>query len=250
MLVADPDDRGAGGERRGAARRGRAGRDDRRHWPTPQPPAGCSTRPTRAAAPCPPSAATSRPAPAGCAASSTASPATTSSGSRSVLPTGEVIRTGGRLWKDVAGYDITRLLTGSEGTLGVHHRGHRRAAADAGDLAHRRRVLRLARRRRPRRHARSSPAAPCRPRWSSSTARCINAVEDYAHLGLDRDAGALLLFGDDGPSATSPSPCAGWRGLHRPAARAASSWPPTSPSPSSCWPPGAARCRRWPDSRR
>ena len=36
-----------------------------------------------------------------------------------VLPTGEVISTGGRLWKDVAGYDLTRLLTGSEGTLGV-----------------------------------------------------------------------------------------------------------------------------------
>lgn len=28
--------------------------------------------------------------------------------------------------------------------------------------------------------------------------RCINAVEDFAKLGLDRDAGALLLFGDDG----------------------------------------------------
>ncbi|HEX2706251.1 MAG TPA: FAD-linked oxidase C-terminal domain-containing protein, partial [Candidatus Lustribacter sp.] len=28
--------------------------------------------------------------------------------------------------------------------------------------------------------------------------RCINAVEDFAQLGLDRDAGALLLFGDDG----------------------------------------------------
>lgn len=27
---------------------------------------------------------------------------------------------------------------------------------------------------------------------------CINAVEDYARLGLRRDAGALLLFGDDG----------------------------------------------------
>ena len=35
------------------------------------------------------------------------------------LPTGEIIRTGGRLWKDVAGYDLTRLMTGSEGTLGV-----------------------------------------------------------------------------------------------------------------------------------
>ncbi|MFP5348143.1 MAG: FAD-linked oxidase C-terminal domain-containing protein, partial [Actinomycetes bacterium] len=28
--------------------------------------------------------------------------------------------------------------------------------------------------------------------------KCINAVEDYARLGLDRTAGALLLFGDDG----------------------------------------------------
>jgi len=28
---------------------------------------------------------------------------------------------------------------------------------------------------------------------------CIAAVEDYAHLGLRLDAGALLLFGDDGP---------------------------------------------------
>jgi len=28
--------------------------------------------------------------------------------------------------------------------------------------------------------------------------RCINAVEDFAQLGLDRGAGALLLFGDDG----------------------------------------------------
>ena len=27
---------------------------------------------------------------------------------------------------------------------------------------------------------------------------CIKAVEDFAHLGLDKDAGALLLFGDDG----------------------------------------------------
>jgi FAD/FMN-containing dehydrogenase len=31
----------------------------------------------------------------------------------------EAIRTGGRLWKDVAGYNLTRLLTGSEGTPGV-----------------------------------------------------------------------------------------------------------------------------------
>ncbi|GAA0417520.1 MULTISPECIES: glycolate oxidase subunit GlcD [Virgibacillus] len=36
-----------------------------------------------------------------------------------VLPNGEIIRTGGKLAKDVAGYDLTRLYIGAEGTLGV-----------------------------------------------------------------------------------------------------------------------------------
>ncbi|KMK75091.1 glycolate oxidase subunit GlcD [Alkalihalobacillus pseudalcaliphilus] len=36
-----------------------------------------------------------------------------------VLPNGEIIRTGGKLAKDVAGYDLTRLFVGSEGTLGI-----------------------------------------------------------------------------------------------------------------------------------
>ena len=36
-----------------------------------------------------------------------------------VLPTGEIIRTGTETYKAVVGYDLTRLLTGSEGTLGV-----------------------------------------------------------------------------------------------------------------------------------
>ncbi|MGM8211922.1 glycolate oxidase subunit GlcD [Virgibacillus sp. W0430] len=36
-----------------------------------------------------------------------------------VLPNGEVIRTGGKLAKDVAGYDLTSLYVGSEGTLGI-----------------------------------------------------------------------------------------------------------------------------------
>jgi len=36
-----------------------------------------------------------------------------------VTPTGTVIRTGGRTMKNVVGYDLTRLLVGSEGTLGI-----------------------------------------------------------------------------------------------------------------------------------
>ncbi len=36
-----------------------------------------------------------------------------------VLPTGEIIKTGARTVKSVAGYDLTKLIVGSEGTLGV-----------------------------------------------------------------------------------------------------------------------------------
>jgi glycolate oxidase len=36
-----------------------------------------------------------------------------------VMPTGDIIRTGGRALKNVVGYDLTRLFVGSEGTLGI-----------------------------------------------------------------------------------------------------------------------------------
>ena len=36
-----------------------------------------------------------------------------------VLPTGEVVRTGSKAVKNVVGYDLTRLLVGSEGTLAI-----------------------------------------------------------------------------------------------------------------------------------
>lgn len=36
-----------------------------------------------------------------------------------VLPTGDIIRTGGETVKGVVGYDLTKLICGSEGTLGV-----------------------------------------------------------------------------------------------------------------------------------
>jgi glycolate oxidase len=36
-----------------------------------------------------------------------------------VLPDGRIIRTGGETYKGVVGYDLTKLVCGSEGTLGV-----------------------------------------------------------------------------------------------------------------------------------
>ncbi len=119
-------------------------------------------------------------------------------GLEAVLATGEVIRTGGRLWKDVAGYDLTRLLTGSEGTLAVITEvtvglvpmpatvgtgvAYFDTLADAG-----RAVARII----------AQGVLPATLEFLDN--RCINAVEDSAGLGLDRTAGALLLFGDDGP---------------------------------------------------
>jgi glycolate oxidase len=40
-------------------------------------------------------------------------------GTEAVLASGEVIRTGGRVVKNVVGYDLTQLLVGSEGTLAI-----------------------------------------------------------------------------------------------------------------------------------
>jgi glycolate oxidase len=121
-------------------------------------------------------------------------------GLEAVLADGQVIRAGGRLVKDVAGYDLVRLLTGSEGTLAVLTE------------------LTLALRPAP---ATSTTGLAYFPDLESASdavrgviaagvlpatlefldARCIGAVEDYARLGLDARAGALLLFGDDGSPA-------------------------------------------------
>lgn len=40
-------------------------------------------------------------------------------GLKTVLPTGELLKTGGKMIKDVSGYNLTQLLVGSEGTLGI-----------------------------------------------------------------------------------------------------------------------------------
>jgi glycolate oxidase len=118
-------------------------------------------------------------------------------GVQAVLPTGEIIRSGGRLVKDVAGYDLRRLLCGSEGTLAVMTELTLRLmpAPEASgygmayfpDLAAAARAVS---------RVLASGVLPVTLEFLDRV--CIGAVEDYARIGLDTAAGALLIFGQDG----------------------------------------------------
>ena len=174
-----------------------------RRWPTPPLPRACCTRRTRAAAPSPPIGGNVATCAGGLRGLKYGVTRNYVLGVEAVLPTGEVIQTGGRLWKDVAGYDLTRLLTGSEGTLAVITEITvallPMPAADATPGS-------------PTSRPSPTPAAPS-PRSSADgivpatleflDAKCIGAVEEYAHLGLRLRRRALLLFGDDGARPTS-----------------------------------------------
>jgi glycolate dehydrogenase FAD-linked subunit len=118
-------------------------------------------------------------------------------GVEAVLATGEIIRSGGRLVKDVAGYDLRRLLCGSEGTLAVMTELTLRLmpapeASGIGmayfpDLADAARAVS---------RVLASGVLPVTLEFLDQV--CIGAVEDFAHIGLDTSAGALLIFGQDG----------------------------------------------------
>jgi len=114
-----------------------------------------------------------------------------------VLPDGEVIMTGGRTYKGVVGYDLTRLMVGSEGTLGVITKIFLKVLpvpeevvtllctfSHLDDAA--RTVSRIT-------------ASSIIPRTLEFMDReSIRAVENYKPFGLPVDAGALLLIEVDG----------------------------------------------------
>ncbi|MBI3946570.1 MAG: FAD-binding protein [Armatimonadetes bacterium] len=121
-------------------------------------------------------------------------------GLEAVLPSGEVIRTGGKAMKDVAGYDLTRLLVGSEGTLAVITeillKLVPKPAAKRTLLALFPHVTDAARAVSGIIAARIVPATL--EFLDQATAR---VVEDYAHAGLPTDVGAVLLIEQDGAPA-------------------------------------------------
>lgn len=119
-------------------------------------------------------------------------------GLKIVLPNGDIIQTGGKLAKDVAGYDLTRLFVGSEGTLGViteailkliplpeHKKTLLATYADIDDAA--RTVSAII-------ENRIIPAT-----LEFMDQPTVEVVEEYNQIGLPTDAKAILLIEQDGP---------------------------------------------------
>jgi len=118
-------------------------------------------------------------------------------GLEAVLASGEVIRTGGKLMKDVAGYDLTKLLVGSEGTLAIITEAtlklvpppasKKTMLAMFKDLyGAARTVSRII-------EAKIIPAT-----LEFMDNPTIRVVDDFAKLGLPRDMEAILLIEQDG----------------------------------------------------
>ncbi len=114
-----------------------------------------------------------------------------------VTPQGEIIRTGGRTVKNVTGYDLTRLIVGSEGTLGVITEAILRlipkppAAATLmavfDDLVDSGRAIS---------HVLTSGILPAKMEIMDKAS--MEAVEAYRPSGLPLDAEAILLIEVDG----------------------------------------------------
>lgn len=117
-----------------------------------------------------------------------------------VLASGEVLRTGGKTLKNVTGYNLTQLFCGSEGTLGLITE----MTFKLIPLPETKRTLQAA-------YNNLSDAGRTIARVFESGILpvaleildkvCINIIEDYTHLGLPREAEALLLIEVDGPEA-------------------------------------------------
>lgn len=114
-----------------------------------------------------------------------------------VLPSGEILSTGNKCVKDVAGYSLRDLFIGSEGTLGIITQVLLKLIPKP---AARQTMLAI--------YSRMEDAAatvsaivaakiiPCTLEFLDSVT--INCVEDYAKVGLPRDAAAVLLIETDG----------------------------------------------------
>ncbi|MGO4545500.1 FAD-linked oxidase C-terminal domain-containing protein [Paenibacillus sp. 2TAB23] len=122
-------------------------------------------------------------------------------GLEAVLANGDILRTGGKLMKDVAGYDLTKLLVGSEGTLAVITEATLKLIPPPKTkktmLAMYRDINGAARTVSKIIENRIIPAT-----LEFMDRPTIQVVDDYAKLGLPRDMEAILLIEQDGEAET------------------------------------------------
>jgi glycolate dehydrogenase FAD-linked subunit len=114
-----------------------------------------------------------------------------------VLADGRVLRTGGKVIKDVVGYDLNALFTGSEGTLGViteallrliaKPRFTRTALVEFNSMADASRTVNA---------ILSGGIVPATLELMDETA--IACIEESMHLGLPLDVEAILILETDG----------------------------------------------------
>ncbi|MCB1790996.1 MAG: FAD-binding protein [Gammaproteobacteria bacterium] len=121
-------------------------------------------------------------------------------GLRAVTGTAERLKTGSATTKGVVGYDLTRLLIGSEGTLAIITE----ATLKLTPLAESKRTLQAVYRdihsaAQAVSRIMAQPATPCALEFMDGTA--IEMVRSFSDLGLAADAGALLMIEVDGPAA-------------------------------------------------
>lgn len=119
-----------------------------------------------------------------------------------VLADGRVIRTGGRNVKDTAGYALTHLFVGSQGTLGIITEATLRLRPQPGPrstlLAFFASVEAAGE------AVAAMTAAGIEPvTLELMDHATILAVDDWHHLGLDRDAAAMLMVESDAPGSAA-----------------------------------------------
>ncbi|TDL82763.1 glycolate oxidase subunit GlcD [Peribacillus frigoritolerans] len=116
-----------------------------------------------------------------------------------VLANGDIIQTGGKLAKDVAGYDLTRLFVGSEGTLGIVTKAILKLIPVPED-----KMTMLALYQDLEAAAKSvskiiaNKIIPTTLEFLDQPT--LKVVEDFAQIGLPTDVKAVLLIEQDGPA--------------------------------------------------